>query len=103
MNEKIKVGVQRNITDSQCPVESVPLMSVLEQMHTSDNLKAITRAVVNAKNKDERDRLKRELPAVIISADTTHRKVHASDTSEWLLAGIITLVIEFDLVTRSAR
>lgn len=85
MNEKIKVGVQRNITDSQCPVESVPLMSVLEQMHTSDNLKAITRAVVNAKNKDERDRLKRELPAVIISADTTHRKVHASDKRTGLI------------------
>ena len=85
MNEKIKVGVQRNITDAQCPVESVPLMSVLEQMHTSDNLKAITRAVVNAKSKDERDKLKRGLPAVIISADTTHRKVHASDKRTGLI------------------
>lgn len=82
---KIRVGIQRNITDKSCPVESVPLLDVLNQMHTSDNLKALTHAVVNAKNKDERDRLKRELPAVIISCDTTHRKVHDDDKRTGLI------------------
>ena len=59
MKKQIRVGVQRNITDKNCPVESVPLLSVLEQMHASENLKAITTAIVKAQNKHEVDALKR--------------------------------------------
>ena len=85
MTDTIRVGVQRNITDKNCPVESVPLLSVLEQMHASENLKAITTAIVKAQNKHEVDVLKRTLPAVIISADTTHRKVHPDDVRTGLI------------------
>jgi hypothetical protein len=85
MTDTIRVGVQRNITDKNCPVESVPLLRVLEQMHASENLKAITTAIVKAQNKHEVDELKRTLPAVIISADTTHRKVHPDDVRTGLI------------------
>ena len=68
MKKQIKVGVQRNITDPNSQVESVPLLSVLEQMMTSENLKRLTDDVLNAPSKDERSRLKLKLPAVIISA-----------------------------------
>ena len=85
MIKTIKVGVQRNITDPKCKVESVPLLSVLEQMHTSDNLKRLTEEILAATSKDERDAIKKRLPAVIISADTTHRKVHPDDTRTGLI------------------
>jgi len=83
--KQIRVGVQRNITDPKCKVESVPLLSVLEQMHTSDNLKRLTEEILSATSKDERDAIKKQLPAVIISADTTHRKVHPDDTRTGLI------------------
>ena len=85
MKKQIKVGIQRSITDPKCKVESVPLLSVLEQMRTSDNLKRLTEKVLAATSKDERDAIKKQLPAVIISADTTHRKVHPDDTRTGLL------------------
>jgi len=85
MKKQIRVGVQRNITDPKCKVESVPLLSVLEQMHTSDNLKRLTEEILSATSKDERDAIKKQLPAVIISADTTHRKVHPDDKRTGLI------------------
>ena len=85
MKKQIKVGVQRNITDPNCKVESVPLLSVLEQMRTSDNLKRLTEEILAATSKDERDAIKKQLPAVIISCDTTHRKVHPDDTRTGLI------------------
>ena len=81
----IRVGIQRNITDKNCPVESVPLLSVLDQVQTSDNLKRITEEILSAKSKDERDKLKRKLPAVIISADTLTRKQCDDDTRTGLI------------------
>jgi len=83
--EAVRVGIQRNITDKSCPVESVPLLSVLEQVHTSNNLKKLTDGILNAKSKDERDKIKRRLPAVIISADTTTRKHSDDDTRTGLI------------------
>ena len=83
--DTIRVGIQRNITDKQCPVESVPLLSVLDQVQTSDNLKRITEEILSAKSKDERDKLKRKLPAVIISADTMTRKQCDDDTRTGLI------------------
>jgi len=85
MNKAIKVGIQRNITDPECVVESVPLMDVLHQMQTSKNLQALTEQILSAKDKDERSRLKLKLPAVIISADTTCRKVSPDDTRTGLI------------------
>ena len=81
----INVGLQRNITDPNCKVESIPLLTILEQMHVSEKLKLVTDAVLAAKDKDERDSIKRKLPAVIISADTTHRKVHPDDKRTGLI------------------
>ena len=85
MKETIRVGIQRDITNRDCPVESVPLLSVLEQMRTSKNLKRLTEDVLSAASKDERDAIKRKLPAVIISADTHCRKVSADDTRTGLI------------------
>ena len=85
MKKQIKVGVQRNITDPNSQVESVPLLSVLEQMMTSENLKRLTEEVLNAPSKDERSRLKLKLPAVIISADTTCRRVSPDDKRTGLI------------------
>jgi len=76
----IKIGLQRDIKDINCPVESVNFADVLEQIKTSQNLKGITEAIRAAKDKDERSRLKAKLPAVIISANTVCRK--ASDDDE---------------------
>ena len=85
MEKTIRVGIQRDITNRDCPVESVPLLSVLEQMRTSKNLKRLTEDVLSAASKDERDAIKRKLPAVIISADTQCRKVSADDTRTGLI------------------
>ena len=85
MKETIHVGIQRNITDPNSQVESVPLLSVLEQMMTSENLKRLTDDVLNATSKDERSRLKLKLPAVIISADTTCRRVSPDDKRTGLI------------------
>ena len=85
MKETINVGIQRNITDPNSQVESVPLLSVLEQMMTSENLKRLTDDVLNAPSKDERSRLKLKLPAVIISADTTCRRVSPDDKRTGLI------------------
>ena len=76
----INVGLQRNITDPNCKVESVPLLTILDQMRVSDKLKLVTEAVLAAKTKEEREKIKRKLPAIIISADTTCRKVSDDDT-----------------------
>ena len=76
----IKIGLQRDIKDINCPVESVNFADVLEQIKTSQNLKGITEAIRAAKDKNERSRLKAKLPAVIISANTVCRK--ASDDDE---------------------
>lgn len=83
--EAVRVGIQRSITDKSCPVESVPLLDVLAQMHVSKNLKELTDGILNAKSKDERDKLKRKLPAVIISADTLTRKHSDDDTRNGLI------------------
>ena len=81
--ETIKVGYQRNITDGN--VQSVPLMDILKRVESSETLKDLTDAVHNATNKDERERAKRELPCVIISADTTCRKVSENDKRTGLI------------------
>ncbi len=83
--DTIRVGIQRNITDPDCIVESVPLMDVMHQMQTSKNLQTLTEQILSAKDKDERSRLKLKLPAVIISADTTCRKVSPDDTRTGLI------------------
>ena len=85
MQETIRVGLQRNITDKNCPVESVPLSAVIMQMETSQYLKDVTEAIHVAKSKDERDQLKRKLPAIIISADTTCRKPSPDDKRTGLI------------------
>ena len=81
----INVGLQRNITDPNCKVESVPLLTILDQMRVSDKLKLVTEAVLAAKTKEEREKIKRRLPAIIISADTTCRKVSDDDTRTGLI------------------
>ena len=77
--KNIKIGLQRNVTDPCCPVESVTLENVLHQMRDSDNLKSKTVAIRNAETKEQRDKLKLKLPAIIISADTTCRKASDED------------------------
>ena len=85
MTKTINVGLQRNITDPNCKVESVPLLTILDQMMVSDKLKLVTEAVLAAKTKEEREKIKRRLPAIIISADTTCRKVSDDDTRTGLI------------------
>ena len=76
---KIRVGLQRDIKDANCPVESVAFVDVLEQIKTSQNLKKLTDAVRAADGKDDRDRAKAKLPAIIVSANTTCRKASDDD------------------------
>ena len=68
---EIRVGLQRDIKDANCPVESVAFVDVLEQIKTSQNLKKLTDAVRAADGKDDRDQAKARLPAIIVSANTT--------------------------------
>ena len=76
---QIKVGVQLDINKYGSPVKSVPLETVLDKIASNETLKELTDKV-RASEGSERDALKVRLPAVIISADTTCRKVSDEDT-----------------------
>lgn len=76
---QIKVGLQTDVTSYDSPVHSLPLEDVLEKIATSEPLKVLTDRIQGEQDKDKRDALKRKLPAIIISADTRHRKPHEDD------------------------
>lgn len=81
---QIKVGVQLDINKYGSPVKSVSLETVLDKIASNETLKELTDKV-RASEGSERDALKVRLPAVIISADTTCRKVSDEDTRTGLI------------------
>jgi hypothetical protein len=74
-----KVGYQTDITDKDCPVKSVSFYDALRLMEIDEKLKQSTERIRKAKTKDDRDKLKKSLPAIIVSADTTCRKAGDED------------------------
>ena len=83
--QNYNVGLQLDITNALSPVKSVPLVPVLMQMAESERLKKITERVHNAETKEQRNEIKKQLPAIIISADTTCRKPSDNDTRNPLI------------------
>ena len=79
------VGIQSDISNPNSDVRSVPLLDVLEKIQSSQPLKKLTERVISAQTKEEKDALKLKLPAVIISADTTCRKVSPDDKRTGLI------------------
>lgn len=82
----IRVGLQRKIKNVGSPVQSVSLVRILRQMEVSDNLKKSTKLIRKEKTKDKRNAMKKALlPAIIVSADTTCRKVSPEDERTGLI------------------
>ena len=76
---KFKVGYQTNVTDRNCPVKSVSFDDALRLAEADEKLKQATEGIRSSETKEQRDRLKKKLPAIIVSADTTCRKVSDDD------------------------
>ena len=76
---KLKVGYQTNVTDKNCPVKSVSLYDALRLAEVDEKLKQATERIRSAETKEQRDKLKLKLPAIIVSADTVCRKASDDD------------------------
>lgn len=76
---KLKVGYQKDITSGSCPVKSVSLIEALRFMESDEKLKQLTESIRQQEDPDERKQLKNGLPGIIVSAETTCRKVSDDD------------------------
>ena len=76
---KFKVGYQTNVTDRNCPVKSISFDDALRLAEADEKLKQATERIRGAEIKEQRNKLKLMLPSIIVSADTTCRKVSDDD------------------------
>ena len=82
---KIKVGYQRYVDKQDSKVAPMDIYEVFRRMEESPQLEKLTKAVRVATTKDERSQAKLKLPAIIVSAETTCRKVSPDDKRTGLI------------------